>query len=219
MNRPFQMLPAARAAFVFAAAAILLVAGAFKLGDVVAGRSAQGLLVAIPSTLIGTLAIIEVLLGGWLFSGFNRDLSQRLAACTFAVFCFAAAASAVRHDTTCGCFGSIDVAPWATATVDAILAVGLFFTAPPLEKARGFIASLRSITSAAASRRAIASFAGAALLVSLQASDAILARGAFLGASLVQRRAARLLFPEELVGHAFLAHVDAVLDRDIEFGS
>lgn len=67
----------------------------------------------------------EVALGCWLLNGWYPRLASAVGSTCFAVFAVYSGGRAIAGHHSCGCFGDFAVNPWITASVDALLAVGL----------------------------------------------------------------------------------------------
>lgn len=70
---------------------------------------------------------IEFLLGGWLVSGFRPSGSVVLASLVFATFAVVSFFFGVTGQSSCGCFGQVDINPWFVFTFDVVVLMGLIF--------------------------------------------------------------------------------------------
>jgi len=71
---------------------------------------------------------LELFLGAWFLSGLFRRAAWAAAMNCFFLFAIVAAARAFAGETSCGCFGRIEVSPWYTLVLDsgALAALVLF---------------------------------------------------------------------------------------------
>lgn len=74
---------------------------------------------------------IELAVGVALVSGIHWTLFRRLAIVLFATFVLVTAWKVVRGDSTCGCFGPVDVSPVVTLAVDVVALILLVVWRPP----------------------------------------------------------------------------------------
>jgi uncharacterized membrane protein YphA (DoxX/SURF4 family) len=116
--------------------AVLLVAGALKVGhpaELAAGIAGFRLL---PSMVVGPLALalpfIELVLGAYLIAGLFTRAVASIAALQFLCYAGAIASAVLRHiPADCGCFGPNDtaVADWPHVAFDLMLAAAAVFVA------------------------------------------------------------------------------------------
>jgi len=66
---------------------------------------------------------LEIVLGVWLLSGLCRRAAWVAGLGCFALFTVVTLGKALRGDTSCGCFGRVEVNPWYTLVLD-VVAVG-----------------------------------------------------------------------------------------------
>jgi hypothetical protein len=80
---------------------------------------------------------IEIILGAWLLSGAARRWSWRAAGAMFAVFSAITLYKGLAGQSSCGCFGRVEISPWYTLVLDlGILAALIGFRATPETPAR-----------------------------------------------------------------------------------
>jgi uncharacterized membrane protein YphA (DoxX/SURF4 family) len=116
--------------------ALLLVAGALKVGHSAELAAAIAGFRLLPAAIVGPLALalpyFELVLGGYLVAGlFTRVIAAAVAA-QFLLYGGAVASAVARHiPATCGCFGPNDaaVADWPHVAFDLILAAASAFVA------------------------------------------------------------------------------------------
>jgi len=73
---------------------------------------------------------LELALGLWLFSRWHAQQARLTAIGLFALFTVVTASKALAGDSSCGCFGPIDVSPWVTGALDTGILTALIFTHP-----------------------------------------------------------------------------------------
>jgi len=61
---------------------------------------------------------IEIILAAWLLSGFQKRLSWQVAGAVFAVFSMITLYKGVSGESSCGCFGKVEMSPWHTLILD-----------------------------------------------------------------------------------------------------
>ena len=76
----------------------------------------------------------EIILGLWLLSGLHRRLSWLAALCCFAMFSGVTLYKGLSGDSTCGCFGVVEVNPWHTLILDVTAVVALLVFRPDLRR-------------------------------------------------------------------------------------
>jgi uncharacterized membrane protein YphA (DoxX/SURF4 family) len=116
--------------------AILVAAGALKVGQAASLAAAIAGFRLLPATIAGPLAIglpyFELLVGAYLVFGLFTRGAAVVAAVQFVLYAAAIASAVVRHiPANCGCFGPADsaVADWPHVVVDGCLAVAAAFVA------------------------------------------------------------------------------------------
>jgi thiol-disulfide isomerase/thioredoxin len=72
------------------------------------------------------LIAYELLLVIWLLSGVCLCWSRRIAIVTFIGFSCSAFFSAISRQASCGCFGQVQLNPWITFSIDAVVCFFLF---------------------------------------------------------------------------------------------
>lgn len=121
-----------------ALAAVLIVAGAFKIGHAADLASAIAGFRLLPGAVVAPLALalpyVEIFFGGYLLLGLFTRTVAIVIAMQFALYAGAIASAVLRHiPADCGCFGPHDVATadWphvafdlALAAIAAIIAYG-----------------------------------------------------------------------------------------------
>lgn len=109
-------------------AAILTAAASLKAYQLLNDPTASGL--GLPTPLEKAGVLYEYAVATWLVSRCAPHLCQRITVATFSCFLAVATVKAVTGKSSCGCFGGIDVAPWATALFDLVVLTTLHFTKP-----------------------------------------------------------------------------------------
>lgn len=116
--------------------AILVAAGALKVGQAAALAAAIAGFRLLPATIVGPLAIalpyFELLVGAYLVVGLSTRVAAGVAAVQFALYAAAIASAVLRHiPANCGCFGPGDsaVSDWPHVAFDGCLAVAAAFVA------------------------------------------------------------------------------------------
>ena len=109
--------------------ALLVVAGAMKVGHPADLASSIAGFRLLPAEIVGPLALalpyIELLLGGYLIAGLFTRVAAIVAAAQFGLYAAAIASAVIRHiPANCGCFGPGDVAAadWPHVAMDLALA-------------------------------------------------------------------------------------------------
>lgn len=113
----------------------------------------------------------EIVFGLWLLSGLTPRLTWAAALGCFAFFSGVTLYKGLTGETTCGCFGTVDVNPWYTLILDVTCVLLLLFIRP----------DLRSKTSAPRATLRFATVMGLALLVGVPAG---ISMGSYRAASL-----------------------------------
>lgn len=109
------------------AGGVLLVAGLAKF----TGGDGSGAFPAfLPSWLIGTVPVFEILLAVWLFSGQWRFGSWMIAQVAFAIFTLVTLSQIQAGKSDCGCFGAAKVPPYFTFGLDICLTALLLRARP-----------------------------------------------------------------------------------------
>jgi hypothetical protein len=87
-----------------------------------------------------TLVVVlgECFLGGWLLLGVFPRLAKRTAVATFLCFLFVSLARLVRGESSCACFGKLDIAPLVTVIIDLAVLFGLAVWKPDRESSPAF---------------------------------------------------------------------------------
>jgi hypothetical protein len=106
---------------------LLLTAAGLKLQGQATGALAQNALLLSPRLQFATV-LTETLLGLWLISGRSPHLSRWAALSFFGLLSLVSLYLGIQGQSSCGCFGRIEVSPWATFAVDAaaVLALTIF---------------------------------------------------------------------------------------------
>lgn len=109
---------------------ILLAAVALKVqGMTTSGGVDQSLSMLSPRMqLLGVE--VEAIIGVWLLSGFARRGAWLAAIGLFAILAAVSVYLVAVGQPSCGCFGRVEVSPWASLTLDVICVVALVFTRP-----------------------------------------------------------------------------------------
>ncbi len=109
--------------------AVLIVAGALKIGHAADLAAAIAGFRLLPAAITAPLALVlpyfEVLLGLYLVAGLFTRVAGAVAAAQFVLYAAAIASAVVRHiPANCGCFGPADAATadWPHVAFDLILA-------------------------------------------------------------------------------------------------
>lgn len=72
----------------------------------------------------------EIALAGWLLSGIARRAAAWTAMCAFVVFAAITTSRFIAGESSCGCFGNIQIPPLIMLTVDVLAFMALFVTRP-----------------------------------------------------------------------------------------
>ena len=94
----------------------LLVAGSLKAYDAL--TNVYSVDAGLPAWFRITIVEFEWGFGLWLLAGLHPRATRRLAMACFATFAAVALFKSIQGDSSCGCFGTIRVAPWATLLLD-----------------------------------------------------------------------------------------------------
>jgi len=200
-----------------AAAGVLLLAGFLKLSDYRAGRSAEGVLSAVPSAALPVVASAEIVLACCVFLLVDRTPAvQYLTAAAYLMLAAAAAWGLLRNSETCGCFGSLHVPPWVMLLGDLGVALVLFVLPTVTRRA----ARIAPAEDRAASRVGLRGLALCLALLALtlvhgRTSLAVWARG--LGVPLAGAPT-RYLMPEEWLGASFPLALETGIADEIARG-
>ncbi len=92
-------------------AAVLIVSAALKTSGVL-GQGTSGHWWLLPAVLC------EVVLALWLATGLYPQRATQIAIVAFALFAGVSLGKAVAGETSCGCFGNLEVNPWVTFVAD-----------------------------------------------------------------------------------------------------
>jgi uncharacterized membrane protein YphA (DoxX/SURF4 family) len=116
--------------------AILVAAGALKVGQAAALAAAIAGFRLLPATIVGPLAVglpyFELLVGAYLVIGLFTRVAAGVATLQFVLYAAAIASAVVRHiPANCGCFGPGDsaVSDWPHVAFDGCLAIASAFVA------------------------------------------------------------------------------------------
>lgn len=116
--------------------AILIAAGALKVGQAASLAAAIAGFRLLPATIVGPLAIglpyFELMIGAYLVFGLFTRVAATVAAVQFVVYAAAIASAVLRQiPANCGCFGPGDaaVADWPHVAFDACLTIASAFVA------------------------------------------------------------------------------------------
>ena len=136
---------------------LLLVAAALKLlaGD--AGALGQNAVLFSPTMQMLAVAA-ELALVGWLLTGWWKTGSWAAALLFFSMLAATSLSLALQGQSSCGCFGRVEVHPWATFALDAVVLIALAIFRP-----RPFAGP----TLSPQARPAVAAMAGALALILL----------------------------------------------------
>jgi len=131
--------------------ALLLVAGALKVGHAAELAAALASYRLLPAAIVGPLALalpyVEILLGLYLIVGLFTRVIAIVSAVAFVCYAGAIASAVARHiAANCGCFGPNDsaVADWPHVAFDLALALASLFVAYGAPGALAFDRKLRS---------------------------------------------------------------------------
>jgi thiol-disulfide isomerase/thioredoxin len=78
---------------------------------------------------------LEFGFGLWLCVGLYSVITRRIAIGCFAVFLSVSLYKGISGEETCRCFGSIEISPWSTALLDAIVLLALSLVRPATDRA------------------------------------------------------------------------------------
>lgn len=116
--------------------ALLLTAGALKVGHVTELAASIATFRLLPAAIVGPLAValpyVELLLGAYLVAGLFTRIVATISALQFVCYAGAIASALVRHiAANCGCFGPNDAATadWPHVAFDLVLAAASCFVA------------------------------------------------------------------------------------------
>jgi len=116
--------------------ALLLVAGALKVGHAAELAAALASYRLLPAAIVGPLALalpyVEILLGLYLIAGLFTRAIAIVSSVAFVCYAGAIGSAVVRHiAANCGCFGPNDsaVADWPHVAFDLALALASLFVA------------------------------------------------------------------------------------------
>ncbi len=78
---------------------------------------------------------LELILGGWLVCGISQIISRRVVFCFVLLFASSTSYKVITGASSCGCFGVLNVNPWFTLILDALLIAGLALWKPSTQGA------------------------------------------------------------------------------------
>lgn len=161
---------------------LLLSTAGMKLYDLLYGQASALLWLPSPRWILAAVEL-ETIIGLWLLSGWRAPWAWRISLILFAGLAAISAYLGMTGQSSCGCFGRVEVNPWWMFAVDLLTFAALFLFRP-----------LHSITSSTWPwlRQFLLSIAGAILLLGV-AGLAILAVGASPNRVLAQLRGDTLL--------------------------
>ena len=110
--------------------AILVFAAAAKLQAYNESNVVHVLSVTLPPQLSLLLLIVELLLGLYLILGKPTPRSIRVSLAVFACLLLVSLFQALSGKSGCGCFGSLEVNPWFTFALDALVVASLISVRP-----------------------------------------------------------------------------------------
>lgn len=113
---------------------VLLAAVALKVQSVGAGGVGETLTLFSPRVQLLGLEV-EALVGAWLVSGVARRGAWLAGLLLYAVLALVSVYLIAVGQVSCGCFGRVEVSPWASLTLDAIAVVALASFRPAVETA------------------------------------------------------------------------------------
>jgi len=116
--------------------AVLLVAGALKAIDFRNGIGEDSSIGASRPLLIALIES-ELVLAGWLISGWKARAAHTMGTVAFALFFGAAVYKWVGGEETCGCFGAVRLDPRYAAAFDVFAVLGLAWFRPSRTGSRG----------------------------------------------------------------------------------
>jgi hypothetical protein len=79
---------------------------------------------------------VEALVGLWLVSGYARRGAWVAGITLFAILAAVSVYLIAKDQTSCGCFGRVEVSPWASLTLDAACVFALAVARPAFDSAR-----------------------------------------------------------------------------------
>ncbi len=185
--------------------AILLVAATLKAYQLATEPTAETGLMTSRWFLIGVVEF-ELLLGLCLVCGVFRDAVWFVTLGCFSVFGCVALYKALSGEVSCGCFGSVQVHPWYTFSLDSVAVVTLLRWRPEVRQFSGWIRETGPSWRLATVLTVwlLVGLPGAWSMTSFEAAS-VNAEGDFLGDGQIV-----VLEPETWVGKRFplLGHVD-----------
>jgi hypothetical protein len=104
----------------------LLVTAGLKLHGLVVDPLAGDSFLASPRLQIAAIEV-ELLLGLWLLSGWQLRAARFVALAFFGILASASLWLALQGQSSCGCFGRVQVNPWATFALDVAIVAALAF--------------------------------------------------------------------------------------------
>jgi hypothetical protein len=145
---------------------LLLTAAAFKAHGLAIDPVPQDSYLASPRIIVASIEL-EIIVGGWLLSGWSSRAARTVAIGFFAILGVTSLYLALEGQSSCGCFGSVSISPWVSLTVNGAAILGLLVFRPPVlvidESDTGFKATFGMLAGALAF---LALIAGAFLLIS-----------------------------------------------------
>ena len=112
----------------------LLSAAGLKIHGLLFGPSSHESILALPRIQVATIEV-ELLLGGWLLSGWRMRAAWAAVLVFFGILASASLYLALVGQTNCGCFGRVAVNPWITLAIDVAALAALLLCRPKLSAA------------------------------------------------------------------------------------
>jgi hypothetical protein len=109
---------------------LLLATAGLKIHGLYTDPYAQESILLTPRLLVAVIEV-EILLGLWLLSGLAMRAAWLAALAFFAAGASANVYLAVEGQRSCGCFGRVEVNPWATLGIDVTATLALLLCRPP----------------------------------------------------------------------------------------
>ena len=103
---------------------VLLLAAFFKAHDLASGYASAASKNAFPWMTIGSIAF-ETILALWLIANLSPRVTRCIAIGSFALFAGVSFLRAFAGETSCGCFGSLQINPWWMALFDVAAVAAL----------------------------------------------------------------------------------------------
>ena len=114
-------------------ALILLVAAALKAHQLATEPVANNGIFSYRWSLMAMVEF-EIVLGLWLLSGLHKRLVWFVSTSCFSLFTCITLYKALSGEASCGCFGTVEVSPWYTLTLDVAAVVALSIFRPNLHR-------------------------------------------------------------------------------------